>query len=155
MVTSMEVNQIIYVTVTKVEPGYIKIDYQGLSATLQITELTWKPGKIDSSAFVRVGQRIRVKVIAVAGNEFSVSMREACLGGNPWNNPPKVDDQFFAPVANITEYGYFLEISYFCHALLLRGSTSIEYQLGDRVNVRISSVDVGSKKVEVVLVDTP
>ncbi len=151
----MEVNQIIEVTVTKVEPGYVKIDYKGRPATLQITELTWKPGKLNSSDYVKGGQRIRVKVIAIAGNEFSVSLKQACLGGNPWDNPPKVGDQFFAPVVFVADYGYFFEITYFCHALLLRENTLDTYQLGDRVNVKVASVDPSKGKVELVLANEP
>lgn len=155
MVFSMEVNQIIEATVTKVEPGYVKIEYEGRPATLQITELTWKPGKLDSADYVKVGQNVRVKIIAMAGNEYSVSLRQACLGGNPWNNPPEVEDIFFAPVVFVAEYGYFFEITYFCHALLLRENTPDTYQLGDRVNVKVSSVDLSNNKVEVVLASSP
>ncbi len=55
MVPSIEVNQIIEVLVTKVQPGYVNIEYEGRSAILQITELTWKPGRLDSSDYVSVG----------------------------------------------------------------------------------------------------
>lgn len=148
MVPSMEVNQIIEVVVTKVEPGYVKIDFEGRSATLQITELTWKPGKLDSADYVSVGQKIRVKVMSVAGNEFSVSLREASLGGNPWSEPPMVGEEFFAPVVNVTDYGYFFEITYFCHALMMRENAPDSFQLGDRVNVKVSSADPERRRVE-------
>lgn len=151
----MEINQVIEVNVTKVEPGYVKVDYAGDSGTLQITELTWKPGKVDSSDYVSVGQRIRVKVNAVSGREFSVSLRQALLGGNPWDNPPEEGEVFFAPVVNITDYGYFFEISYFCHALLLSDKQIEKYQLGDRVKVKVISVDTNNKKVELVTLNTP
>lgn len=155
MVFSMELGQIIDVTVTKVEPCYVKIDYDGRSATLQITELTWKPGKLDSSDYVKVGETIRVKVIAIAGDQFSVSLREACLGGNPWNDPPNVGERYFAPVVNVTGYGYFFEITYFCHALLLAENSIDKYQLGDRVNVEVSSIKLSPYRVEVVLANEP
>lgn len=155
MVQSMELNQTIEVTVTKVEPGYIKIDYKGKSATLQITELTWKPGKLESSDYLKVGQMIRVKVIAIAGDQFSVSLREACLSGDPWNDPPKVGERYFAPVVNVTDYGYFFEITYFCHALLLAENAMGKYQLGDRVNVEVSSEKLSPSRVEVVLANEP
>jgi ribosomal protein S1 len=155
MVLSMEVNQLIEVTVTKVEPGYVKIDYEGQPATLQVTELTWRPGKLDSSDYVSVGQKIRVKVNAVAGNEFSVSLREALLGGNPWDMPPKEGEVFFAPIVNVTDYGYFFEITYFCRALLLKENAPKQYQLGDRVKVKVSVVELNRRKVEVVPVNEP
>jgi ribosomal protein S1 len=155
MVSNMEVEQIIEVTVTKVEPGYVKIDYEGRPATLQITELTWKPGKLDSADYVKAGQKIRVKVIAIAGNEYSVSLKQACLGGSPWDNPPEIGDKFFAPVVFVADYGFFFEITYFCHALLLRVNTPDSYQLGDRVNVEVSFVDLKRHKVELVLANEP
>jgi len=151
----MEVNQIIEVTVTEVEPGYVKIDYEGRQATLQVTELTWKPGKLYTSDYVKVGQRIRVKVLEIKGNEFSVSLKQACLGGNPWDYPPNVGDHFFAPVVFVADYGYLFEITYFCHALLLRENTVVTYQIGDRVSVKVSSVDLSKKRVEVVLANEP
>ncbi len=155
MVSNMEVNQIIEVAVTKVEPGYVKVKYEGRSATLQITELTWKPGKLDSADYVCVGQKIRVKVNAVAGNDFSVSLREASLGGNPWSSPPKQGEVFFAPVVKVTDYGYFFEITYFCHALLMKENAPITYQLGDRVKVKVSTADSERKRVELVLANEP
>ena len=148
MVASMEINQIIEVVVTKVEPGYVKIDFEGRSATLQITELTWKPGKLDSSDYVSVGQKIRVKVIAIAGQEFSVSLREASLGGSPWSEPPRVGEEYFAPVVNVTDYGYFFEITYFCHALMMKENAPNNFQLGDRVRVKVSSADLERKRIE-------
>lgn len=155
MVLSIDVDQLIEVIVTKVEPGYIKIDYEGQPATLQITELTWRPGKVDSANYVKVGQKIRGKVNGIAGSEFSVSLREALLGGNPWDMPPKEGEIFFAPVVNVTDYGYFFEITYFCHALLLKENALEKYQLGDRLKVKVSAVELSRRKVEVVPVNEP
>lgn len=44
----MEVDQIIEVLVTAVNPGFVKVDYEGRPATLQATELTWKPRALDT-----------------------------------------------------------------------------------------------------------
>ncbi len=148
MVPSIEVNQIIEVLVTKVQPGYVNIEYEGRSAILQITELTWRPGRLDSSDYVSVGQQVRVKVVAVAGKKFSVSLREASLGGNPWSEPPRVGEEYFAPVVNVTEYGYYFEITYFCHALMMRENVPDNLQLGDRVRVKVLSVDLDRNRVE-------
>lgn len=147
----MEVDQIIEVLVTAVNPGFVKVDYEGRPATLQATELTWKPRALDSSEYVKVGQRIRVKVTAISGNSYSISLRQALLGGNPWDKPPRVGDHFFAPVVGITDYGYFVEITYFCHALLLSENTPDQYQIGDRIETIVSSVDLSRHRVQLVL----
>ena len=146
----MEEGEIIEAEVQEVHPGYIKIEYEGKSATLQITELTWKPGLVDSSRHANVGQKLRVKVIKILGDAFSVSMREASLGGNPWDNPPKIGEEYFAPVVFITDYGYFFELTYFCHALMKSENVNQKMQLGDRVKVRVSKVNLERRQVEVV-----
>lgn len=146
----MKVNDLIEVKVTKVEPGYIKVEYEGRDATLQITELTWKPGRVTSSDYVTEGQVIRVKVTAVAGEKFGVSLREAALGGNPWLDPPKVGEEFFAPVVRVAEYGYFFELTYYCHALMKAEYMTRKLQMNDRVKVKVSQVEVERKRVEVV-----
>jgi hypothetical protein len=51
----MEEGEIIEVEVQEVHLGYIKIEHEGKSATLQITELMWKPELVDSSRFANVG----------------------------------------------------------------------------------------------------
>ena len=147
----MKVNDIINVTVTKVHPSYVKVNYEGNEATLQITELTWRAGKLDSSDFVKEGQVVRVKVIAVEGQTFSVSLREASLGGSPWNEPPIKNSEYFSPIVRIAEYGYYVELAYYCHALLLIDNTPNKYQIGDRVKVKVCSVNTERKQVEVVL----
>jgi len=145
----MKLNQIIEVVVAEVEPGYVNVDFEGRPATLQITELTWKPGKLYSADYFSVGQKIRVKVIAIANNEFSVSLREASLGGNPWNDPPQVGDEYFAPVVRLCDYGYFFEITYFCYALMMKENATDTFQIGDRIRVKVSKVDVERKRVDV------
>ena len=79
----MKINELIEVTVTKVHPSYVKVVYEGKEATLQIPEITWKAGKVESSDYLTEGQNIRVKVIAIRDDAYSVSLKEASLGGNP------------------------------------------------------------------------
>ena len=84
----MRKNDIIEVDVTEVNPGYILIEHNGLPATLQIIDLTWKPGVVNPNVHVSVGDKISVKVMKIIGDRYSVSLREALPGGNPWDNPP-------------------------------------------------------------------
>ena len=146
----MKINDVITVLVTKVHPSYVRVEYQGKEAILQITELTWKAGKIISADYVKEGDDIRVKVIDVEGDKFSVSMRQASLGGNPWLSAPQVNDEFFAPVVAITDFGVFLELSYYCHGLLRSDNLNQNFQLGDRIKVRVVFSNPDRQRVEVI-----
>ena len=146
----MKENDIIEVKVTKVHPSYVKVEYLNKETTLQITELTWKAGKFESSDYVQEGDSIRVKVIKVEGERFSVSMRQACFGGNPWDQAPTTGEEYFAPVVSITEFGIFFELTYYCHALMHNKHLSRQYQKGDRVLVRVVSADPERQRVEVI-----
>ncbi|TQV74104.1 S1 RNA-binding domain-containing protein [Aliikangiella marina] len=146
----MVLGEIIKVTVTKVHPSYVKVEYEGREATLQIAEITWRAGKMYSSDYVKEGQQIRVKVVAVEGDAFSVSLKEASYGGNPWKSPPRVDEEFFASVVRIAEYGYFFELNYYCHALMLLEDAPETLQMGDRVKVKVKSCSSERQRVEVV-----
>ncbi|MBB6523019.1 S1 RNA-binding domain-containing protein [Pseudoteredinibacter isoporae] len=144
----MRVNDIIEVVVIQVEEGFVKVDYHGKLAILQITELTWRAGKIAPEDYVNVGDVVRVKIIKVDGDLFSVSLKEAQAGGNPWRGL-SVGDQYLSPVVLKADYGYFFEITYFCHALLKIENASRDYQLGDRIRLEVSDINYERKRVYV------
>lgn len=146
----MNIGDLIYVKATKVTPSYIKVSYSGKESTLLITELTWKAGKIDPEDYVKEGQTIRVRVTAIKGEKYSVSMREALLGGNPWAKPPKQNETYFSPIVYVTEYGYYFELAYFCRGLMLRENAPENLQIGDRLVVRVMSVDLDRKIIMVI-----
>ena len=149
----MKVGQLIDVTVTEVHSGYASVDFQGKAATLQLTEITWKTGSLCLFDYVQIGKKIRVKVIAILGEAFSVSLKQACPDGNPWDKSPQVGDQFIASISLVIDYAYWLEITYFCRALLPLEHTSETYEAGDKLHVEVTSVDRAREHVMLKLVD--
>jgi len=147
----MKQGDIIEVQVKEIHPGYIKIDYQGRDATLQIVDLTWKPGPVNPDDFVSVGDCIKVKVTKVVDDRFSVSLKEALPGGNPWLNPPRVGQVYRSKVSVVTEYGAFFDITSYCRALLHIDNMNKQYKVGDIDNVKVKYVDVERQRVELIL----
>lgn len=143
----MKEDEIIEVNVKEVHPGYILVEHKGLPATLQVTELTWKPGIVNPNDYVSAGESISVKVLKVTGDRYSISLREAAPEGNPWRNPPKIGEVFHSKTSVVADYGYFFDITDYCRALLLKTDTNRSYEVGDSETVVVASIDLESHKV--------
>ena len=124
------------------------MEYHGQEVTLQQTELTWNAGIIRPKNFVKEGEEITVRVIAVNEDKFSPSLKQ--VKNNPWNNVSKIGSEYNSPVTMVAEYGYFVKIEYYCNALLLLKKSKHNHSVHDMVNVRIIEVDKSRKKVIVV-----
>ncbi|WP_044616191.1 hypothetical protein [Gynuella sunshinyii] len=108
---------------------------------------------MNPNDFVAVGDFIKVKVTKIIGDRFSVSLREAQPGGNPWLDPPKVGQVYRSKVGVVTEYGAFFDITSYCRALLHIDNMNKQYMVGDIDNVRVKYVDVEKRRVELVLAE--
>ncbi len=141
----MEINDLIKVKVTRVEPGFVLVDYHGREATLQQTELTWKAGVVFPKDFVKEGEEITVRVIAKDGERFSPSLKR--VKENPWDSPPEIGKEYKSPVTMVTDYGYFINIEYYCNALLTSQQSKRNHSLGELVKVKVTEVNANQQKV--------
>ncbi|MDH5729598.1 MAG: S1 RNA-binding domain-containing protein [Gammaproteobacteria bacterium] len=141
----MEVDDLITVRVKRVEPGYVLVDYLGLEATLQQTELTWKAGAVDPADYVKEGEEIVVRVVAKEGDRYSPSLKQ--VEENPWNYPPRLGEAYQSPVVMVTAYGYFINIEYYCNALLLLENAKRKHSLHEIVKVVVIEVDEKQQRV--------
>ncbi|PWQ95192.1 S1 RNA-binding domain-containing protein [Leucothrix arctica] len=144
----MEIGGLIRVTVNRVEEGFALVDYKGHEATLQQTEFTWDAGLVEPSDFVKKGDEITVKVIALKNERFSISLKQVIE--SPWNSSPKINNEYNSPVIMVAEYGYFVKIEQHCNALLQIENSKQKHSLHDRVNVKVIGVDISKEKVLVV-----
>ncbi len=144
---NMRVDDFIDVTVKKVHPSYVLIDYEGAEATLQITELTWNAGRFVPHDYVQEGQQITVVVTAMFDDRFSVSLKRVHPEDDPWFDPPEIGMQLKSPVVVVADYGYFFELSKNLHGLLLSENASQQYAQNELVYVRIKEVDTQKKRV--------
>jgi ribosomal protein S1 len=91
---------IIDAVVERIEPYGAWIDHEGRRGLVGIPEVSWSrighPGEALS-----VGQRIRVKVLAVAEGQFSASIRAARPELDPWRDPAEFSKgtAFVAPLS--------------------------------------------------------
>ena len=143
--TMIKENDLIKVKVLKVSEGFALVDYRGKQGTLMQTEITYDawPTKVDD--YVKVGDEIIVRVIAVDGKKFSPSLKQ--IGKNPWEDPPVLGDIYSAPVVFVTDYGFFVRITNYCNALLLTENSFENHEVGDVVAVQITNVDTLREKV--------
>ena len=141
----LSVGDIIDVNILRVEEGFATVEHNGVSATLMQVELTYKVGLIKVSDFLKVGDTVTVKVTEVDGDRFSVSLKE--MEANPWLNPPQIGDEYKAVISSVTDYGYFLEIQWFCFGLLLSENAKSKHCLGDEVTVIVTESNPNKKMV--------
>ncbi len=64
---------------------------------------------------------------------------------NPWLDPPKNGKEYYAPISMVTDYGYFIELEWFCLGLLLKENAQAKHSLGEKVSVVITECE-GSKQ---------
>jgi len=143
----MEINDLIKVKVTRVEEGFVLVEYHGQEATLLQTEITWNAGLVNPKDFVKEDEEITVRVIAVNEEKFSPSLKQ--VNKNPWNNPPKIGSEYNSPITVVAEYGYFVKIEFYCNAILLLENSKHHHSLSDVVNVRVIEVDISQNNVMV------
>ena len=142
----MNVGDLIEVTVNQVHESHVLVEYNRNVSTLQIPEITWDAGKIEVNDYLKVGEKITVRVIAVEGDRFSTSLKQ--VSENPWFKHPKLGIEFEAPIVSIAEYGYFFKIYDHCHGLLLRENASKRYSIGEKINVRVRMMDTERQRCE-------
>lgn len=88
------------------------VDLGGVDGLLHITDMAWKRVK-HPSEIVNVGDEITVKVLKFDKDRTRVSLGLKQLGQDPWvaiaeNHP--VNSKLTGKVANLTDYGCFVEI---------------------------------------------
>jgi len=140
------VGDTIKVLVQSVKESFAIVEYKGVSATLVDIELTYEVGKVPKvSDFVSVGETHAVKVTAVKGEKFSVSLKQA--KENPWLDPPKIGKEYYARISMVTDYGYFVKLEWFCLGLLLNENAKAKHSLGEKISVVITECDVKKERV--------
>jgi small subunit ribosomal protein S1 len=147
----LTVGTIIEAVVTRPEQYAAWIDCAGRAGVVTFPEVSWSrirhPGDVLS-----VGQSVRVKVlVAPESKPFSASIRAVRPDRDPWYEPAlfAVGAEFVGPVVLSLDYGCFVELRPDVWGLLPRGRWSGSLKVGDRALVRVESVDVAARKVEV------
>ena len=134
------------------------IDLGGVDGLVHIGDMSWK--KINHpSEIVAVGNDIDVMVLNIEKESKKVSLGMKQLTPDPWQDIEQKypSNQVVAgKVVNILNYGVFIELEKGIEGLvhvseLSWGSSKINihdmFAIGDQIEVKILSVDIGSRKI--------
>ncbi len=127
---------------------FVKFD-DGLEGLVHISELAWQ--RIDDPReVVKVGQRVKAKIINVEGSKISLSLRR--LIDDPWKKVKdkyKVGDKVKGKVLKVNPFGLFVELDDEIHGLAhiselseksIQDASQVA-KLGDSLEFKIISID--------------
>lgn len=137
--------------VTRLEQYGAWIDCEGQTGLVTIPEVSWS--RIGHPAEVlSIGQPVRVKVLGIREDgEFTASIRAVHPELDPWHDPSvfAVGTEFVGRVVRVLEYGCFVELRPEVWGLLRREKWKCPIAVGEQMQIRIESVDISARKIEV------
>jgi small subunit ribosomal protein S1 len=134
------------------------VDLGGLDGLLHITDMAWKRVKHPSEV-VQVGDEIDVKVLKYDRERQRVSLGMKQLGEDPWADLARrypEGARLFGRVANLTDYGCFVEIEEGVEGLVHVSEMdwtnknihpSKVVNLGDEVEVMVLDIDEERRRI--------
>ena len=142
----MQVGDIIEVEVTRAEEGFALVKYQGVESTLMQTEITYDvDAPVSVEKHVQLGEKINVKVIAINGNRYSISLKQ--IHKDPLIDSISIGDKYQSEISQVTEYGYFVNIEPYCRGLLLKENATSEYKVGEMIKVSVLDLNIQKRTV--------
>ncbi len=141
------------------------VDLGGMDGLLHVTDMSW--GRITRpSEVVQVGQEVKVKVLKFDVEKGRVSLGLKQLQPDPWERVPAtyhVGDRITGRVANVTDYGAFVElepgIEGLVHVSEMSWSKRPKHpskivKAGDRTEVAVLGVDPAQRRISLSLKQT-
>jgi small subunit ribosomal protein S1 len=141
------------------------VDLGGLDGLLHITDMSW--GRVTHpSEVVQAGQEIKVKVLKFDAEKGRVSLGLKQLHPDPWAHVPStfhVGDRVTGRVANVTDYGAFVELAPGIEGLIHVSEMSWSkrpkhpskiMKAGDQAEVAVLGVDPAQRRISLSLKQT-
>ena len=134
------------------------VDLGGIDGLLHITDMAWRRVKHPSEV-VHVGQELEAKILRYDTEKNRVSLGLKQLGDDPWVGIARrypAGTRMFGKVANLTDYGAFVEIEEGIEGLVhvsemdwtnKNVSPSKIVQLGDEVEVMVLDIDEDKRRI--------
>ncbi len=147
--------------VTGVVDFGVFVNVEGIEGLVHISEISWERVN-NPSDYVKVGQNIKAKIIAIDKDRLSLSMKQ--LTQDPWlSEVEKFEkgDKIEGTVTRITPFGAFVQISPAIEALVhiseLGGANAADpekvFTLNERKEFVILDIDKDSRKISLSLGD--
>ena len=145
--------------VTGVVDFGVFVNVEGIEGLIHISEISWERVN-NPSDYVKVGQTVDAKIIAIDKERLSLSMKQ--LTKDPWLDEVeqfKPGDTVEGTVTRITPFGAFVQLSPAVEALvhvseLGDGDTADPekvFKLNERKNFRVLDVDKDNRKISLSL----
>ena len=134
------------------------IDLGGVDGLLHITDMAWRR-VTDPAEFINVGDEIEVKVLKFDRERSRVSLGLKQMEDDPWSDLSSrypVNKQLSGKVANITDYGAFVELEPGVEGLVHVSELdwtnknihpSKVVQLGDEVEIVVLDIDEERRRI--------
>ena len=138
--------------------GGVVVDLGGIDGLLHITDMSW--GRVaHPSELVKIGDRVRVKVLNFDPEKERISLGLKQLDAYPWEGVEekyKVGDRIKGRVVSITDYGAFIELEKGIEGLIhvsemswtrhVRHPSKI-VNIGDIIEAVVLKVDKANEKI--------
>jgi small subunit ribosomal protein S1 len=147
--------------VTGVVDFGIFVNVEGIEGLVHISEISWERVN-NPSDYVKVGDAIDAKIIAIDKDRLSLSMKQ--LTQDPWLDEVakfKIGEKVDGTVTRITPFGAFVQISPAVEALVhiseLGGGSDADpekvFTLNERKEFTILEIDKDNRKISLSLAD--
>lgn len=158
-VSQLKVGEVVKGMVTGVVDFGIFVNVNGIEGLVHISEIAWD--RVDSpSKYVKVGQEIEAKIIAIDRDKLSLSMKQ--LKDDPWIDEVKglkVGAEVEGTITRITPFGAFVQVTPVVEALVHISELSNDHvedptklvKLGDKKKFRIITIDPDAHKLSLSL----
>lgn len=160
-ISSLHVGDSVTGVATGVVDFGVFVNVDGIEGLVHISEIAWD--RVDNpSKFVKVGQEISAKIIAIDSDKLSLSMKQ--LSSDPWAQEAKnykKGVELEGTVTRITPFGAFVQITPVIEALVHISELSSEHvadpnailKVGEKKKFRVIAVDAEQHKLSLSLKD--
>jgi small subunit ribosomal protein S1 len=137
------------------------VDLGGIDGLVHVSDLSWeRVGKPEE--VVKVGQKVRVKVLKIEGDGQRISLGMKQVGPNPWDTV----EQKYVPgtqasgrVAKLANFGVFVELEPGVEGLIPMGELSWDrvgkassiVEVNQMVTVKVLDVDIARQRISLSL----
>lgn len=140
--------------------AFVNVD--GIEGLVHISEISWERVE-DPREYVKTGQTIKAKIIAIDKDRLSLSMKQ--MQDDPWLNEVKSfskGDTVEGKITRITPFGAFVQLSPSVEALVHVSEMSNDdgvdpekiFQLNEKKQFKVLDIDTSARKIALSLKDT-
>ena len=155
---NIELGAVLEGTVKNITDYGVFIDLGGIDGLLHVTDLSWKRVN-HPRELVKVGDKIKVKVIQFDPESHRISLGAKQLEEDPWETASKafnVGDTVTGKVASLTDYGAFIDLGNNIEGLVHMSELSWTNKnihpskvltVGQEVNVVVLDIDQDKRRI--------